>query len=355
MTSQANSAAALEVTANPSKYRCLKCHEGRWAILPSGWRCTGCGWSYPSVHGIPKLYLDDDLTPHDRKTLDFYEGLLGTHYGHVMPFLTLPVRPIRISLAHWTVYFLVLAFVLLAVASAGQLALGRRVDLAWSHVLMLLVGAVIAILFYRHRYMMYLFILAIPVRISIWLRKFEPQVSFAEVHARVIGKLKARKEKLQILDVSTGACASLYKHGWMELNAEFTGVDLSQKMLAQGVKFVSSRQLPIELAFADAMNLPFNSETFDVVLNYGAINSMSDPGRALKEMARVAKRGGLIFFLDEQLYPDASAVERLYFKKVLASHDSIDHCPIELMPRELSDVGVHQVYQFYYICVATRM
>jgi hypothetical protein len=72
-------------------------------------------------------------------------------------------------------------------------------------------------------------------------------------------------------------------------------------------------------------------------------------------MVRVAKKGGTILFLDEQLYPRASAVERMYFKKVLSSHNVIHECPVGLLPPDVTDVKVHQVYQFYYICTAVKV
>jgi ubiquinone/menaquinone biosynthesis C-methylase UbiE len=81
---------------------------------------------------------------------------------------------------------------------------------------------------------------------------------------------------------------------------------------------------------------------------------MSDPGLALEEMARVAKRGGLVLFLDEQLYDHASVVERMPFSNVLSSHNVIHNCPADLLPTDLTQVEVHQVYHFYYICIATK-
>jgi ubiquinone/menaquinone biosynthesis C-methylase UbiE len=117
---------------------------------------------------------------------------------------------------------------------------------------------------------------------------------------------------------------------------------------------MSQKNVPIEFLLADAARLPFRDETFDVALNYGALNGYSNPQLALEEMARVTKGGGLVLFLDEQLYPSASAVEKLYFKTVLSSHNVIHRCPVELLPASLQKIGVHQVYQFYYLCTAQK-
>jgi ubiquinone/menaquinone biosynthesis C-methylase UbiE len=140
----------------------------------------------------------------------------------------------------------------------------------------------------------------------------------------------------------------------MELNAEYVGLDLSEKMLLQGLDFMTEKQVPMEFVLGDAAELPFEPETFDVVLNYGAINGMADPQKALSEMARVCRKDGLVFFLDEQLYDSASFVEKKYFESVLSSHNVVHHCPVELLPDNLENVQVKQVYHFYYICTAIK-
>jgi ubiquinone/menaquinone biosynthesis C-methylase UbiE len=82
---------------------------------------------------------------------------------------------------------------------------------------------------------------------------------------------------------------------------------------------------------------------------------MTNPKQALAEMSRVAKSGALLLFLDEQMYANASWIERTYFKRVLSSHNVIHHCPVELLPADVEDVQVAQVYEFYYICTARKL
>ena len=102
------------------------------------------------------------------------------------------------------------------------------------------------------------------------------------------------------------------------------------------------------------MDLPFQDDRFDVVLSYGAVNGLTDPAKAIAEMARVARPGGTLLFLDEQMYDAVTPMERAYFMKVLSSHNVIHHCPVETFPPTLTDVRVSQVYQFYYICTARK-
>jgi len=339
-----------------AKYCCPKCRASQWTIQPAFWRCDACGERFACARGIPKLYLEETLAPEDRNLRDrFYDGFVGAHYRYVMPFLALPARPLRLSWPDWIAYAVISALLLGLLAYLLDFIVVRRLAGAtiWDG-LVIALAAGVAIFFWRHRYLLYLFGLALPVKISLSLRKFKPDVSFADVHARAIASLSNADRALEILDVSTGNCAALYRHGWMSLNAQYTGVDLSEVMIFQGLDFMARQHVPMDFVLADAANLPFKSDCFDVVLNYGAINSMKDPQRALSEMSRVGKTGGLILFFDEQLYEGASAIERVYFHKVLSSHNVIHRCPIELMPTGLTHVEVHQVYEFYYICTAIK-
>jgi SAM-dependent methyltransferase len=343
---------------NLSKYECLNCGQGAWETYSTLWMCRQCQQVYSCVSGIPRLYVEGSVGERDRELRDyFYNGLLGTYYQHVMPFLSLPVRPARANWKGWLTYA---AVVVALLALAGYLAVFflsggplLRPAAAPAAVAALLLAAC-CYFFYRHPYFFYLLILAIPVKLSTVRRRFHPAESFAEVHARVQGALPHGGGRLQVLDISTGTCNSLYRHGWMGLDADYTGLDLSERMILQGQEFMARARVPMDFALGDAARLPFRAETFDVVLNYGAVNGFADPRRALEEMARVTKRGGLVLFLDEQLYEGASAVESLYFKKVLSSHNVIHRCPVEMVPASITGVRVSQVYHFYYICTGYK-
>jgi len=73
------------------------------------------------------------------------------------------------------------------------------------------------------------------------------------------------------------------------------GIDISEKML----KLARSRG--VEVIRGDALNLPFKSGTFDLVLLAFTICFLDDPARALKEVRRVLVRRGqvLLCFVPE--------------------------------------------------------
>jgi SAM-dependent methyltransferase len=69
-----------------------------------------------------------------------------------------------------------------------------------------------------------------------------------------------------------------------------TGLDLNEAMLAV------ARRLRPDLAWqqGDAADLPFPDDTFDVVLCQSALMFFPDPTRAVREMGRVCRPGGVV-------------------------------------------------------------
>lgn len=338
----------MAITVTASKYKCPKCGSGDFSVSSTRWRCDGCGQAYACAAGIPRLFLEEKVGAQDRKLREtFYDGLFGQFYQFMMPFIVMPVRPLTISWGHWIAYGVAWLFLLVLVATV----LGGGP----SALLAILLLAAIGWFLFRHRYLLHLMILAAPAWLSLSRRPYAPPETFIQVHERVLAPLRKAKQRLQVLDVSTGSCNSLHRHGWMELDADYTAIDLSETMIRQGGDMMSRAGVPVDLVLGDAVELPFQSDRFDVVLSYGAVNGLSDPARAIAEMARVAKPGGVLLFLDEQMYDAATPVERAYFMKVLSSHNVIHHCPVESFPASLTDVRVSQVYQFYYICTARKV
>jgi demethylmenaquinone methyltransferase/2-methoxy-6-polyprenyl-1,4-benzoquinol methylase len=99
-------------------------------------------------------------------------------------------------------------------------------------------------------------------------------------------KIIAPKAGMQILDLAAGPGSSsepLHKAG-----ATVFATDFSEGMLAEGRK---SRPY-LNFSKADALNLPFEANRFDVVtISYGLRNTVDYP-KALAEALRVTKPGG---------------------------------------------------------------
>jgi len=161
---------------NLSKYQCLVCDQNRLRAFTTFWQCEGCGERYATVKGIPRLYLEQDLGQHDRALRDFfYNGFLGKYYRYVMPFLALPVRP-----AYWNGWLAYGLIVSLLLALVGHLANFLFFANRWRTPSLLDVSALLMFLglcyfLLRHRYLLYLLLLALPFNAS--LRSSRPKTT----------------------------------------------------------------------------------------------------------------------------------------------------------------------------------
>ena len=93
---------------------------------------------------------------------------------------------------------------------------------------------------------------------------------------------------MKILDLAAGTGSS--SEPLAAAGADVIPADFSQGMLAVGRK--ARPHLPF--TFADALNLPFPDEEFDVVTISFGLRNTSDIDKALREALRVSKKGGRI-------------------------------------------------------------
>lgn len=101
---------------------------------------------------------------------------------------------------------------------------------------------------------------------------------------------------LRVLDVGcgTGAMGLLFA----AMGHQVTGLDLSEGMMAKARGKADARNLSIELMTGDAEHLPFQDESFDVVVNRHLVWTLPHPEVALKEWHRVLKTGGVVLIIE---------------------------------------------------------
>jgi SAM-dependent methyltransferase len=79
--------------------------------------------------------------------------------------------------------------------------------------------------------------------------------------------------------------------------------DLSPHYLERAKEAVRPRaRVAVEFAKADAYDLPFDADSFDLVWCAQSMITLDEPVRALREMARVVKPGGLVAVLETDEY-----------------------------------------------------
>ena len=74
--------------------------------------------------------------------------------------------------------------------------------------------------------------------------------------------------------------------------ADYTGVDLTEAAVELARKRFELFNLPGAFRTADAENLEFNDETFDLVYSHGVLHHTPDTARAVREIHRVLKKNG---------------------------------------------------------------
>ncbi|MBI4745399.1 MAG: class I SAM-dependent methyltransferase [Deltaproteobacteria bacterium] len=74
--------------------------------------------------------------------------------------------------------------------------------------------------------------------------------------------------------------------------ADVVGVDSSEEMLIWARQKAQGERLKVNFQVADALNLPFPDESFDLILSNGLLCFLREPEKALMEMYRVLKPGG---------------------------------------------------------------
>ncbi len=76
------------------------------------------------------------------------------------------------------------------------------------------------------------------------------------------------------------------------------GTDFCKEMIEHAPEKVAENNLEVDFEVADAMNLPYENDRFDISSIAFGIRNVDDPVQALKEMARVVKPGGQVVVLE---------------------------------------------------------
>lgn len=120
----------------------------------------------------------------------------------------------------------------------------------------------------------------------------------------------------QVLDVATGTgdlafeLASRVRPG-----GRVVGLDFAAPMLRQAERKAAGRDLPVTFLAGDALNLPFDTNSFDATTCAFGLRNVDDRQRALNEMARVTRPGGRVVILE--LTPPRNALARRYMDDVV--------------------------------------
>ena len=121
--------------------------------------------------------------------------------------------------------------------------------------------------------------------------------AYADLIAQALSSaaIQPVNKALRVLDagIGTGAMSAALADNHLDPIA-LTGVDVSGDMLKQAEQRLDHHHLSTRFLQADVNCLPFADNTFDVVLVAHVLEHMADPKKALAELHRVLKPGGIL-------------------------------------------------------------
>jgi ubiquinone/menaquinone biosynthesis C-methylase UbiE len=152
-----------------------------------------------------------------------------------------------------------------------------------------------------------------------WIKKLKQQAKDSKEYRHKLYEKVDLKSKKNILDVGCGP-------GQITLdianitNGQVTGIDIDPEKLEKA-KILLAETPNVKLLEADAQDLPFAAETFDLVIFTITLIYIQDQQKAINEMVRVTKPGGIVFaslepdYAGEINYPE-SPVKPLILKQM---------------------------------------
>ena len=100
-------------------------------------------------------------------------------------------------------------------------------------------------------------------------------------------------------------------------DACYTGTDITPAMLDRAKARAKNHPVNISFQIADSQALPFETNTFDIVIMHLILAVVPKPELALQEACRVLKPNGKIYLLDKFIKPGQLAITRRLMDIVL--------------------------------------
>ena len=159
----------------------------------------------------------------------------------------------------------------------------------------------------------------------------------------------------RVLEVSVGPGVNLPYLVKRPDVGEIFGLDISPGQLHRCQSFVMKKGWSVELLLGNGEQLPFRDGSFEGIFHVGGINFFNNKKAAIAEMIRVAKPGARILIADET-EKGARGYEKFIpgFKRSFNGKRDLIKAPIDLVPAEMLDRQVFDVWKGWLYCMEFR-
>lgn len=178
-----------------------------------------------------------------------------------------------------------------------------------------------------------------------WLTAEDHPIALLRAEAKlrnawVLERIKRTFQTARVLDVGCGA--GLLSRSLAEQGHSVTGVDLAEKALE-----IARKTCAGDFLLADASNLPFADEAFDVVCTLDVLEHVEPVGPVIAEGARVLRSGGLWITYTFNRTPEAWLLAVKGMEWVVNNTPKHLHVwRLFLTPKELSRMATKHGMQF---------
>jgi ubiquinone/menaquinone biosynthesis C-methylase UbiE len=127
---------------------------------------------------------------------------------------------------------------------------------------------------------------------AIWAAGIQSDLGLLYAAAEEIGRLP---EGARVLDIPCGGGVAV-RGLHPAQGVDYVAADVSQKMLDRTSRVAAEHDVADQVTtrIADVEELPFEDHSFDLVVSFTGLHCFPDPARAVVEMARVTKLGGVL-------------------------------------------------------------
>jgi ubiquinone/menaquinone biosynthesis C-methylase UbiE/uncharacterized protein YbaR (Trm112 family) len=193
-----------------------------------------------------------------------------------------------------------------------------------------------------------------------WGYRLFSRVAFAYIGMREETGRREITDRLEprggrILEVSIGPGVNLpYLVNRPDVG-EIYGLDISPGQLLRCQAYARRKGWSVDLFLGNGEQLPYKDGIFDGVFHVGGLNFFNNQKAAIDEMIRVARPGGRILIADET-EKGARGYEKFIpgFKKSFGGKRSSIVAPLHLVPQEMMETRLFDVWKGWLYCIEFR-